>query len=139
MTIWIINLVIIRLYSSARKGFKSKMNQENPTVDFDLKLKMTGAGEDLWKNIRLIIDAIYAIFLLIKCDPPLPFSDAERVNAVDGTMKKGDRVSGLLGSELRIGGGSDRKLRRPVPSHLLQVLSASEGKPKGLGRRRIYS
>ena len=60
MTIWIINLVIIRLYSSARKGFKSKINQENPTVDFDLKLKMTGTGEDLWKNIRLIND--YSIY-----------------------------------------------------------------------------
>ena len=55
MTLWIINLIIIRLYSSARKGFKSKINQETPTVDFDLKLKMNGAGEDLWKNIRLII------------------------------------------------------------------------------------
>ena len=55
MTIWIINLIIIRLYSSARKGFKSKMKKENPTDDFDLKLKMTGAGEDLWKNIRSIV------------------------------------------------------------------------------------
>ena len=54
MTIWIINLIIIRLYSSARKGFKTKINKENPTVDFDLKLKMNaGGGEDLWKNIRL--------------------------------------------------------------------------------------
>ena len=58
MTIWIINLTISRLYTSARKGFKSKINQENPTVDFDLKLKMqmNAAGEeDLWKNIRWVI------------------------------------------------------------------------------------
>ena len=56
MTLWIINLIIIRLYSSARKGLKSKMNKENPTVDFDLKLKMNaGGGEDLWKNIRWIV------------------------------------------------------------------------------------
>ena len=54
-------------------------------------------------------------------------------------MKKGDRVRGLLSSELGIAGGSDRKLRRPVPAHLLQVLSASEGKPKGSGRRGMYS
>ena len=74
----------------------------------------------------------------MRLSPPF-FSDAEKVNAVDGTMKKGDRVRGLLSSELGIAGGSDSKLRRPVPAHLLQVLSASEGKPKGLGRRRIYS
>ena len=154
MTIWIINLIIIRLYSSARKGFKSKMKKENPTDDFDLKLKMTGAGEDLWKNIRSIV-LLYSSLLFI-----LTFSDAEKVNAVDGSYrylgstlekfadslgtsgkvaKKGDRVRGLLSSELGMAGGSARKLRRPLPDHLLQVLSASEGKPKGMGRRRIYS
>ena len=56
MTIWIINLIIIRLYSSARKCAKSKMNKETPTIDFDLKLKMNVAAEEgLWKNIRYIL------------------------------------------------------------------------------------
>ena len=56
MTIWIINLIIIRLYSSARKCAKSKISKETPPIDFNLKLKMNAAGEeDLWKNIRCML------------------------------------------------------------------------------------
>ena len=65
MTIWIINLVISRLYTSARKGFKSKISKETPPVDFDLKLKMKAAGEeDLWKNIRWVV--YFTRLLIIK-------------------------------------------------------------------------
>ena len=65
MTIWIINLVISRLYTSARKGFKSKIRKETPPVDLDLKLKMNAAGEeDLWKNIRWVV--YFTQLLIIK-------------------------------------------------------------------------
>ena len=65
-----------------------------------------------------------------------------RINAIDGTMKKGDRASRLRREELCLagvgrGGGSDRKMRRP--SHLLDSLTNSEGRLGGAGRRRIYS
>ena len=73
----------------------------------------------------------------------LHLSDGEKINAIDGTMlKNGDRLSSLKTAEFTIagrGGGSDRKLRRPHTSHLIETLSASEGKPRGMGRRRIYN
>ena len=52
MTIWIINLVIIRLFGMARKSFSSNLSNEK-TDDLDLKLKVQGLGpENLWANTR---------------------------------------------------------------------------------------
>ena len=51
MTFWIINLVIIRLFSLARKSFNSNVGKENKSDD--LKLNMQGLGqEDLWCHMR---------------------------------------------------------------------------------------
>ena len=53
MTIWIINLVIMRLFGMARKSFSSNLSHENKTDDLDLKLKVQGLGpENLWANTR---------------------------------------------------------------------------------------
>ena len=53
MTIWIINLVIIRLFGMMRKSFNSNLSNENKTDDLDLKLKVQGLGhENLWANTR---------------------------------------------------------------------------------------
>jgi len=116
LTLWTMNLVILRLYGSARKGF----SKESKTFDLDLKFNAVGE-ENLWKKI----------------------SDVEKINAIDGTMKKtGDKLRSMRTEELVLsglvrGGGSDRKFQRP--SHLIESVSASEGKQKGTGRRRIYN
>ena len=53
MSIWLLNLVLIRLYSSARKSCNSNVAKENQNTDFDLKLKIPALGEEeLWKKIR---------------------------------------------------------------------------------------
>merc|ERR1719209_1014469 len=57
MTFWIINLVIIRLFSLARKSFNSNVGKENKSDD--LKFNMQGLGqEDLWCHMSEAVGSI---------------------------------------------------------------------------------